>query len=323
MIFVENLVKSYGSNTAVKNVTFEVKEGEIFGLLGPNGAGKSTIINILVTILKYDSGRASINGFDIIKDQNDVRKSIGIIFQDPSLDRRLTAWENMYFHSKLYHVPSMEIESRITNSLELVGLQDRKKDLVSSYSGGMKRRLEIARGIIHTPRVLFLDEPTIGLDPQTRKYIWRYLSGMRKKTSLTMLLTTHYMEEAEICDRIAIIDNGEIIAMDTPANLKKELRNDMVILSSENPSGLSGILKRHFDILPEINLNMLKFPVPDSRTFLPGLFKFAGEQITGVDIKRPSLEDVFIKLTGRAIRDEGPGLKDRIKYSAKRRNNKN
>ena len=222
MIHVENLEKSYDSNIAVNNVSFEVKEGEIFGLLGPNGAGKSTIINILVTILKSDNGRASINGFDVVKDQNNVRKSIGIIFQDPSLDQRLTAWENMYFHSKLYHVPSEEIESRITRSLELVGLLERKKDLVASYSGGMKRRLVIVRSLLNCPRLLILDEPTTGLDPQVRHLIWNKLRQL-KKEGTTILLTTHYMEEAfQICDRIIIMDKGKKILEGNSRNLLKE-----------------------------------------------------------------------------------------------------
>jgi ABC-2 type transport system ATP-binding protein len=319
MIRVNNLVKNYETTIAVDDVTFDVKEGEIFGLLGPNGAGKSTIIKILVTILKANKGSAFINGFDVVKDQNKVRRSIGIIFQDPSLDIRLTGWENLYFHSRLYHVPPKDIKSRISTSLDLVGLSDRQRDLVATYSGGMKRRLEIARGIIHTPKVLFLDEPTIGLDPQTRKYIWKYLSDLRKKEKLTMLLTTHYMEEAEICDRIAIIDNGKIIALDTPSNLKKSVRSDHIILSSGDPEGLSEIIKNKFNITPQNNGKDIRIAVPDAVTFLPGLFKTAGSMITGADMSKPSLEDVFIKLTGRTIRDEDAGARDRMKFKARRR----
>lgn len=319
IINVENLKKSFGEIKAVDNVSFDVKEGEIFGLLGPNGAGKSTIIKILVTILKKDSGSVTINNYDLEKEQNNVRKSVGIIFQDPSLDERLTAWENLYFHSKFYHVPSREIENRINNSLNLVGLSGRKKDIVVNFSGGMKRRLEVARSIIHTPKILFLDEPTIGLDPQTRNYIWEYLVNLRDKQKLTMLLTTHYMEEAEICDRIAIMDHGKIIALDTPDNLKRSIENDIITLVTDNNSEFSKIIKEKFNIEPMINNGILEIPVNDGRTFLPKLFKIAGGMILSADIKRPSLEEVFIKLTGRKIREEEASTRDKLKDSVRRR----
>lgn len=320
IIHVENLKKRFGENQAVKGVSFNVEEGEIFGLLGPNGAGKSTTIKILVSILKGDSGIAEINGFDVEKEQNKVRESVGIIFQDPSLDDRLTAWENLYFHSKLYHVPAKEIESRINQSLEIVGLTEKKNDRVLTFSGGMKRRLEIARGIIHTPKVLFLDEPTIGLDPQTRKYIWQYLAHLREQQKLTMLLTTHYMEEAEICDRIAIMDHGEIIALDTPDNLKKNVQNDVITLVSDNNKEISDLIFNHFGLssVKEDN-GILKISVPDGKTFLPRLFELAGGKITSVDIKKPSLEDVFIQLTGRKIREEEASSTDKMRDSVKRR----
>jgi len=319
IINVENLKKSFGEIKAVDNVTFDVNEGEIFGLLGPNGAGKSTIIKILVTILKKDGGIATINNYDVEREQNNVRRSVGIIFQDPSLDERLTAWENLYFHSKFYHVPSREIEGRIINSLNMVGLLERKKDLVINFSGGMKRRLEIARSIIHTPKVLFLDEPTIGLDPQTRNYMWQYLVDLRDRKRLTMFLTTHYMEEAEICDRIAIIDRGRIIALDTPDNLKRSIENDIITLVTDNNLEFSEIIKEKFKIEPMINNGILEIPVNDGKTFLPKLFKIAGQMILSADIKRPSLEDVFIKLTGRKIREEEASTKDKLRDSVKRR----
>jgi ABC-2 type transport system ATP-binding protein len=319
IIKVENLKKSFGEIKAVDGVTFDVKEGEIFGLLGPNGAGKSTIIKILVTILKKDSGNVIINNFDVENEQNNVRKSVGIIFQDPSLDERLTAWENLYFHSKFYHVPSKEIKDRIIKSLNLVDLLERKKDIVINFSGGMKRRLEIARSIIHTPKVLFLDEPTIGLDPQTRNYIWDYLVELRDKQKLTMLLTTHYMDEAEICDRIAIIDHGKIIALDTPDNLKRSIENDIITLTTDNNLEMSNIIREKFNIDPIINNGILQIAVNDGKTFLPKLFKTAGAMISSADIKRPSLEDVFIKLTGRKIREEEASSKDKLRESVKRR----
>ncbi|ATW28239.1 ATP-binding cassette domain-containing protein [Candidatus Formimonas warabiya] len=319
MIHVDSLKKSFGATEAVKGISFDVEKGEIFGLLGPNGAGKSTTIKILVTLLKSDGGDAAINHHDVQKEQNQVRKSVGIIFQDPSLDDRLTAWENLYFHSKLYHVPAKEIEGRIGASLELVGLSERKKDLVYTFSGGMKRRLEIARGIIHTPQVLFLDEPTIGLDPQTRKYIWQYLVSLRDKQDLTMLLTTHYMEEAEICDRVAIMDHGEIIALDTPENLKKSIQSDIITLVSDHQEELFELIEEKFGITPDRDGDFLKVPVPDGKTFLPHLFEAAGGRITSVDLKKPSLEDVFIKLTGRKIREEEASSTDRMRVSVRRR----
>ncbi|MCL4385263.1 MAG: ATP-binding cassette domain-containing protein [Cyanobacteria bacterium] len=320
IIKVENLKKSFGEIKAVDGVSFNVKEGEIFGLLEPNGAGKSTIIKILVTILRKDSGIATINNFDVEKEQNNVRKSVGIIFQDPSLDERLTAWENLYFHSKFYHVPPKEIKDRINKSLNLIGLLERKKDIVLNFSGGMKRRLEIARSIIHTPKVLFLDEPTIGLDPQTRNYIWDYLVNLRNTQKLTMLLTTHYMDEAEICDRIAIIDHGKIIALDTPDNLKRSIENDIITLTTDNNSEMLKIIKEKFNIDPILNNGILQIPAKDGKTFLPKLFKVAGVMISSADIKRPSLEDVFIKLTGRKIREEEASSRDKLRESVKRRN---
>jgi ABC-2 type transport system ATP-binding protein len=319
IVEIEHLKKSFGAIQAVKDISFGIREGEIFGLLGPNGAGKSTTIKILATLLKAGGGSVRINGFDVNRESRKVRNSIGIIFQDPSLDERLTAWENLYFHSKFYHVPEAEIEERIRRALDLVELTDRKDHLVGNFSGGMKRRLEIARGIIHIPTVLFLDEPTIGLDPQTRTYIWRYLLDLRNNRKLTMLLTTHYMEEAEICDRIAIIDHGEIIALDTPDNLKRILKHDIVTISAKDNEEMAGQLKRDYAIDSRAEDNSLTFPVENGETFVPRLFnKYAG-QITSVLIKKPTLEDVFIRLTGRRIREEEASSTDKLRGAVKRR----
>jgi ABC-2 type transport system ATP-binding protein len=319
IIEVEQLRKNYKEIKAVKGISFFIKQGEIFGLLGPNGAGKSTTIKILVTLLKASGGRAWINGFDINKESQKVRSSVGIIFQDPSLDERLTAWENLYFHSRLYHVPQSQIAERINRSLELVELSERKKHLVRNFSGGMKRRLEIARGIIHTPKVLFLDEPTLGLDPQTRVNIWQYLSNLRKSTGITMLLTTHYMEEAEICDRIAIMDHGEIIALDTPDNLKKGLKKDIVILTVDNNEAVAPLIRQEFGVETISADGEIRISVENARTFIPLLFKKFSEQINSVDIKKPSLEDVFIKLTGKKIREEEASGTDKLREMVKRR----
>ena len=221
-IKVDNLTRRFNSFTAVDSISFSVNEGEVFGFLGPNGAGKTTTINMLCTLLRSTSGTALVSCCDVEREPNRVRKEIGIIFQDPSLDDRLTAEDNLRFHGYLYHMRRQDIEKRIPEVLNLVELYERRKDYVRKFSGGMKRRLEIARGLLHCPKVLFLDEPTLGLDPQTRFHIWDYVLRMRKESNLTIFMTTHYMEEAEVCDRIAIIDHGKIIALDTPANLKGE-----------------------------------------------------------------------------------------------------
>ena len=223
IIQVKNLVRNYGNLKAVNGISFSVKEGEFFGFLGPNGAGKTTTMKIICTLLAPTSGEVKINGYDVVGDPDGVRRSIGMVFQEASLDENLTAWENLDFHAVLYNVPDIQKESRIIEVLEMAGLMARKNDLVSTFSGGMKRRLEIARGLLHRPRILFLDEPTMGLDPQTRRHIWAYIQDLRKRESITVFLTTHYMDEAELVDRVGVIDNGKIIALDTVANLKKQV----------------------------------------------------------------------------------------------------
>lgn len=220
-IEVENLTRKFNGFTAVDSISFAVGGGEVFGFLGPNGAGKTTTINILCTILKPTSGKAHVACCDVTHDPHRVCKEIGIVFQDPSLDDRLTAEDNLRFHGYLYNVPKKDLEKRIPEVLALVELTERRREFVRKFSGGMKRRLEIARGLLHRPKVLFLDEPTLGLDPQTRAHIWDYVLKMRKDTGLTVFMTTHYMQEAEVCDRIAIIDHGKIVDMDTPKRLKE------------------------------------------------------------------------------------------------------
>ena len=229
-IQVNNLQKKYGKLEAVKSVSFEVAEGEIFGFLGPNGAGKTTTINVLCTLLNPTGGSASVNGYDVVKQRNEVRRSIGLVFQESTLDEYLTAEQNLLFHSYAYGVSKDVREQRMKDLLDLVDLWDRRKGKTRTYSGGMKRRLEIVRGLIHHPRVLFLDEPTLGLDPQTRRYIWDYVEDIRIKENLTIFLTTHYMDEAEHCDRIAVIDHGNIVAIDTPEKLKDNVGGDLVFV---------------------------------------------------------------------------------------------
>jgi ABC-2 type transport system ATP-binding protein len=319
MIEVNNLGRRFGAFEAVRNLSFQVREGEIFGLLGPNGAGKSTMIKMMVTLLKPTSGTVLIDGNDVNSAHDKVRKAVGIIFQDPSLDERLTAYENLYFHSRLYHIPRGQIAGRIEQALQLVDLWERRNDQVMKFSGGMKRRLEIGRGILHTPKLLFLDEPTIGLDPQTRRHIWKYLSELRKSRRITIFLTTHYMEEAEICDRIAIMDHGELIALETPVNLKKEIGGDVVSLTTHNNKAAATKIRKHFGLEVIETESELRMVVANGSAFLPELFELIGPGATGVDIKKPSLEDVFIKLTGREIRTEEASEKDKLRAMVKRR----
>jgi len=227
MIKVKNLTKKFSDFIAVDNISFSVKKGEIFAFLGPNGAGKTTTIKILTTLLKPTSGEAELNGFDVFKKQDDVRHSFGIVFQDPSLDEDLTAFENMEFHGILYSVPKEIRRKRIEELLKFVELWDRKKDLVKNFSGGMKRRLEIARGLLHHPKILFLDEPTLGLDPQTRNHIWNYIKNLNEKEKITVFFTTHYIEEADkVASKVAIIDGGKIVGEGTPSELKKKTGTD-------------------------------------------------------------------------------------------------
>lgn len=224
IIKVKNLVKRFDENVAVDNISFSVIRGEVFAFLGPNGAGKSTTIKMMTTLLHPTSGEMSINGFDASREQDAARKSFGIVFQDPSVDEELTAWENMYFHSVMYGVPKKLAKQRIDELLEMVQLSDRRDSLVKSFSGGMKRRLEIARGLLHHPQIIFLDEPTLGLDPQTRNQIWSHISELNKKEGITIFFTTHYLEEAEkMADRIAIIDHGRIVAIGSADELEKQV----------------------------------------------------------------------------------------------------
>jgi ABC-2 type transport system ATP-binding protein len=314
VIEVDGLTRSFNGLTAVNEVSFKVGRKEIFGFLGPNGAGKTTTINMLCTLLKPTSGRATLNGFDIATRQDDVRQSIGIVFQDPTLDERLTARENLQFHAMLYNVPADKRIKRTRRVLEMFELTDRADDRVETCSGGMRRRLEIARGLMHYPHVLFLDEPTLGLDPQTRSNIWEHVRELREKYDITVFLTTHYMDEAENCDRIAIIDHGEIVALDTPGNLKHEVGGDIITLRVEDAEGaLSEILEK-FGIEASASGieeatggpagTRLRLEVPSGRTFLPRLLKGLSAEIHSVTVREPTLDDVFLKLTGRQIRDE-------------------
>jgi ABC-2 type transport system ATP-binding protein len=307
IIDVETLTKKFGDLTALDGVSLSVGAREIFGFLGPNGAGKSTTIKILATLLKPTAGRATLAGYDVATQPNEVRQSIGLVFQDPSLDVRLTADENLKFHAMLYDVPTDVYRSRADSLLRMVDLVDRRTSQVMTYSGGMKRRLEIARGLLHHPKVLFLDEPTLGLDVQTRNAIWSHVKQLRDDVGTTVFMTTHYMDEAENCDRIAIIDHGKIQAIDTPAALKQQIGGDTIIVSGD--AALAEDLGTKYDLTPHASAGQLHFQVQGGAAFVPRLMADFGGRITSVQIKQPSLEDVFLKLTGHAIRgEEGSSL---------------
>jgi ABC-2 type transport system ATP-binding protein len=305
-----DLTKKFGDLVAVDRLNISVEQGEVFALLGPNGAGKTTAISMLCTILKVTSGTAKVNGFDIVKHATQVRKSIGIVFQDPSIDDRLTGRENLYMHANLYGLPTSEQRPRIESVLKLVELEDRADDIMRTYSGGMRRRLEIARGLIHYPKILFLDEPTIGLDPQTREHIWTYIQELKKSHDVTIVLTTHYMEEADrLSDRVAIIDYGKIVASDTPAKLKETLEGDVITIKTKDAEKLSSLMTETIATRKtRITDDSIEITVREGKKLLPKIVDLATENkvdIESVSIREPSLEDVFIHYTGRAIRAEG------------------
>lgn len=306
IIEVQDLHKRYNGAEAVSGVSFNVFEGEVFGFLGPNGAGKTTTINILCTLLNFDSGAAFVNGFDCKRESNKVRQSIGLVFQEVTLDNELTAYENLKFHCYMYNMEKRLTEERIDEMLGVVGLSDRKKEIVKRFSGGMKRRLEIARGLLHRPKVLFLDEPTLGLDPQTRTNVWEFIHTVRRSTGSTVFMTTHYMDEAEVCDRVAIIDRGRIIACDTPSALKNSLKGDTIHLKTVNDEAASMEINDRFGLKAVRTEAGLFIIVDNGERFIPRLFERLKTGILSVSLKRPSLEDVFLNLTGKEIR-EGNG----------------
>ncbi|MGH9190168.1 MAG: ATP-binding cassette domain-containing protein [Acidimicrobiales bacterium] len=310
-ILVQKLEKRFGDVEAVRGVDFEVSAGETFGFLGPNGAGKSTTINMLCTLLRPTGGRAEVAGYDVATERDEVRREIGLVFQDSTLDTYLTGAQNLRFHGQLYGVPSDELDVRMRQVLELVGLWDRRDKEVQTYSGGMKRRLEIARGLLHSPRVLFLDEPTVGLDPQTRASIWEYLDELRRQEDLTIFLTTHYMDEAEHCDRIAIMDAGQIVALDTPQALKAAIGTDRVRLVTADDTAAASAISERFGLEASIGATGLELNVADGEAFVPRLLADFGVPVQSVSVTRPTLDDVFMTYTGRTIRDaEGGGGSD-------------
>jgi ABC-2 type transport system ATP-binding protein len=303
VIEARGLVKRYGDVEAVRGLDLTVHAGETFGFLGPNGAGKSTTIKILCTLARPTEGSATVAGFDVVRERAAVRRNIGLVFQDTTLDTYLSAERNLRFHGELYGVPRAVIAERSKQVLEMVGLWDRREGRVATFSGGMKRRLEIARGLLHSPRVLFLDEPTVGLDPQTRLSIWNYLGELRHREAITIFMTTHYMDEAEHCDRIAIINEGRIIALDTPDALKASIGTDRVLISTADDEAAIAELAKLFEITAERRDGQVMFHVPDGERFVPRLFAELPVPIRAVSVARPSLDDVFLTYTGTTIRD--------------------
>jgi ABC-2 type transport system ATP-binding protein len=302
-IEVDDLRKSFDEVEAVRGVSFEVAAGEVFGFLGPNGAGKTTTINMLCTLAKPTGGSARVAGHDIVRERDDVRRHIGLVFQDPTLDGYLTAEQNLRLHAELYGVDSALVPGRMRQVLEMVGLWERRDATVMTFSGGMRRRLEIARGFLHSPRVLFLDEPTIGLDPQTRSSIWRYIAQLQEREEITIFMTTHYMDEAEFCDRIAIMDQGEIVVLDTPEALKAQVGADRVRIQTEDDDAAIAALADRFGVEATISEGAVTFFVPSGEEFVPRLFAELGVAIRSVSVSRPTLDDVFMSHTGTTIRD--------------------
>jgi ABC-2 type transport system ATP-binding protein len=322
-IHVENLTKRFDELVAVDSVSFEIARGEVFGLLGPNGAGKTTTISMLATLLKPSSGSATVDGKDIERDQDGVRRSIGIVFQDQSLDEELTAWENMDLHGRLYRIPGETRRQRIAELLDLVGLTERKDDIVKTFSGGMRRRLEIARGLLHHPSVLFLDEPTLGLDPQTRNLLWEYIANLAREKGITIILTTHYMEEADrLCNRVAIIDHGRIVALDTPDRLKDAIGGDVVNIRSTTPEAVAPALDEPWISRIEVHGGEATISLQHAEEHLSTIVTRLVERkvpIESIAIRKPTLEDVFLHYTGKTIREEEANGVDQMRMFMRQR----
>jgi ABC-2 type transport system ATP-binding protein len=303
VISVRGLAKRYGEIEAVAGIDFDVRRGETFGFLGPNGAGKSTTIKMLCTLATPSAGSATVSDLDVVTQRDEVRRTIGLVFQDTTLDGYLSAERNLRFHAELYGMPRSLIPERIKQVLEMVDLWDRRGSLVQTFSGGMMRRLEIGRGLLHAPRVLFLDEPTVGLDPQTRSSIWAYIEDLKQRQDITIFLTTHYMDEAEHCDRIAIIDHGKIVVLDTPEALKASVGKDRVQIQTSDDEAAIAALRDRFGIEAAIHDGAVTFSVPEGERFVPRLFGELGVPIRSVSVARPTLDDVFMSYTGKTIRD--------------------
>jgi ABC-2 type transport system ATP-binding protein len=310
---IEGLSKRYGDLLAVDSLNLSIDEGEIFGLLGPNGAGKTTTLSMLATLVKPTSGTARVNGHDIITQPAEVRRSIGIVFQDPSSDDVLTGRENLYLHALMFGVPKEERRKRMDYVLSLVDLQDRANDIVKKYSGGMRRRLELARGLLHNPRILLLDEPTLGLDPQTREHIWAYIENLVKSEKVSVIITTHYMDEADrLCNRVAIIDNGQVSALDKPSALKSKVGGEIIKLRVRSPK-LEPLKGLGYVLSIDQSGSTLRLTVKDASVHLQEILGMVGA-VDSVEVHTATLNDVFLHYTGREIREESGegGMFERI-----------
>ena len=303
VIVTKGLTKKFGRLTAVDALNLKIKEGEIFGLLGPNGAGKTTTLSMLSTLAKPSAGTALVSGYDIVAEPSSVRKSIGFVFQDPSSDDTLTGRENLYLHALMYGVRGSEINGKIDEVLRLVDLQGRQREFVKNYSGGMRRRLELARGLLHQPKVLFLDEPTLGLDPQTREHLWTYIKRLSKEKDVTIILTTHYMEEAErLCDRVAIMDLGKVVVMGTPAALKRKVGGDIITLRIPAPN-LAAVRRLGYVRKAMVKGDLLQLAMGNASAHLQEILKAVGK-VENVELRSPTLNDVFLHYTGKEIRED-------------------
>ena len=325
IITTSNLTKKFNDFLAVDHISFSVKKGEIFGFLGPNGAGKTTTIKMLTTLLYPSEGSATLSGFDISKKRDDVRQNIGVVFQEPALDTELTGTENLDFHARMYCLSKDKRKDRINEVLELVDLLDKKDILVKNYSGGMKRRLEIARGLMHCPIVLFLDEPTLGLDSQTRRAIWEYIKKMNAEEQTTIFLTTHYMDEADyLCDRVGIIDKGKILVIDTIQNLKNAVGNDVITLScSQLPTLKKRLEEEDWIKNSKQHDTQLLLGVEKGEEKIPVIFEIATKlhvKIQSISVRKPTLDDVFLHFTGRTMRDQDPEnpMKEMVRFHNRR-----
>lgn len=304
IIETKNLTKRFGKVTAVDRLSLRINDGEIFGLLGPNGAGKTTTLSMLSTLVHPTSGTATVNRYDVIREPGKVRGSIGFVFQDPSSDDTLTGRENLYLHGLMYGIKPSEINKRMDYALDLVNLRDRQRELVRNYSGGMRRRLEMARGLLHEPKVLFLDEPTLGLDPQTRIRLWKYIKKLSTDKRITIIITTHYMEEAEaLCDRVAIIDKGRIVVIGSPTELKKRLGGDIVVLRASAPD-LRAVKRLRYVHKATERDGRLMLTVDNASAHLQEILGKVGK-VESVELRSPTLNDVFLHYTGRQIREGG------------------
>jgi ABC-2 type transport system ATP-binding protein len=306
LISIQDLSHAYGDRRALADVSLQIEAGEIFGFLGPNGSGKTTLFRVLSTLIPPQSGQVTVSGLDLLKNRDEIRKRIAVVFQYPSLDKQLTAPENLRHHGHLYGLRGAELESRITQMLSRFNLNDRRSEYTQAFSGGMRRRVELAKGLLTRPEIFLMDEPSTGLDPTARIEMWQALAKAREEDHVTILVTTHLMEEAERCDRLAIMDQGKIVALGTPAELKERIGGDIITLTSHDLPALKTALGEKFQITPEQLDNRLRIERPRAHEFIPQLVEALPGLIDSLSIGKPTLEDVFIHTTGHRLSDETP-----------------